>query len=223
MRMSAREIWGGIATFLASPRAVPPARIRFAANTAIQRMHNQLKDQWSRKTEDIAYLDLVADKDIYDIPEPIHHITKVERFDLNTDVVRVFPLSYHRHDEPDELGANIVYRYVLHPNRKLRFVQIPSGSMERGARITHLPMGTKLVGAGDVPDLPEDLHENVILEAVAWLAASGAALRDPDSFASLYAQRQDDAIRYLNPDEHDQPPGVIEDYPIYEPEWDPFI
>jgi len=223
MQLTAKEIWGGVTAFLANPQSVGLGRIRFATNYAVQRMHNQLKDQWSRKTEDLVYLDLGSNIDEYPIPPEINHITKIVRFDLGPSEVRVFPKDYHSHDEQDEMGQNLIYRYEIVPGRRIRFLQIPSGNYDKGARITHMPMALRLETPTQIPRLPEDLHEGVIVEAVGWLVGSGAQIGNVQTYGVLKQQCEADLIKYLNPNGQDAPPGVIEDYPTYEPEWDPYI
>ena len=223
--MDLRELMGSVMVRLRKEDTTPPGAIVMELNNALQDLHTLLRDAWNERPWAVDTLDLVADQASYDLPDHFGEVVRVERLDLGTLALPVNRVQYGQDDnDPPSYGPPYgvsvqPLQYVLMPDRKIKFLQVPPVAFADGARITYFPLATslKLVDFADVPAIPEQFHEFLVPRALLRLKQyRSVGLADVKAFEQWSARMEELELKTLYPSDTERPPGIDEEFGYHE-------
>ena len=198
---------------LASWRSAPPSAVDVEVNNAAQQIWLQMRDQGNGRGDRSAYLDVVADQDLYDLPSDAGEVKLLERLDRGLLAIPMVPLTrgerpFRQHDAAYVGGVG--NQYEILPGRKIHMLSKPMTSTENGIRVWFTPRYVPMASSEDAPDwLPEAVHEAIVPPTVKRLAQyAGVEVADPQSFGKYAIEWDRILIQYLEPEEADLVPDV---------------
>ena len=214
---------GAIMKRVFAPRALDIAHVNQEINNAAQEVYLQVRTSHSDKLTTSATMQLVADKDMYQLPQGCEPgmVRGIDRMDRGSNPVALQPIPWERQNHytgglnvgSTHYGLWSGYTYTIEPGgTQVRILEKPSTNVDNGLRFWFIRKWAEMVNLEDIPVLPDAIHECVIPPAVIRMAQSpDARLANPAAFELYRQQMAAMLVRYLEPDEIDRP-NVVQDY-----------
>lgn len=212
MRHSLAMLRGGVLSRLLNPKQIDIASVDIEINNSLEELAGKIRDIREDWMDRIDYLDIVANKDIYIIPDDCSQIKMVERLDRDSSLPVVLrKQAYSKAWENDVVQYqrfDVVDLYVHLPDRKLRIIPKPESDAERSLRLTYQKRIPPLVNDKDYPDaFPDEIHEWLIPTALDRLRQyASVEVAKPQEFEGFRKEQTARLMRFLRPKESDQAP-----------------
>lgn len=187
---------GAVMRYFADRENIDRRPLRSAINESYQEIWERARDAEAPGIEAIATVDLVADQNIYPFPSTMATLKGVERLDFNS---KVTPLTEVPHTQRYRAERTGVRGYCVLPgDREILLLQNPVVDLEDGMRLIHLPRTVALVADLDIPLLPSEIHETLVLHAAARVRA-WATPKSPKELDALIGGVEGRLIRFMHP------------------------
>lgn len=229
MRMTTRELIGEVLTRVRVPSMVAPMSVFYGLNHAQEELLAIMREADFDTYETEVYLDLQSGRDVYELPEGVHEITKMERLDHGNRAWPVVRMTKDRDDidSGGRLGGTIYtgvpfsfdqpFTYVPQSGRRFRLQETPTIDKEDGLRLYARPFLVRLANLEDVPyGIPEQIQECLVPRAVVRVHSQGHKLADGGAFKDYRGTVEMQLGRYLYPADGERSRDIDEVYGWYE-------
>lgn len=216
MRQNLGQLIDGCMTRIANANVIQESGYIEEINHAIEELVSRIRDQRGEWLERQDFLDVTADKDEFTLPEDCGFVTLLERSygggveGLGYRVLqRVQKHEIEQWAEARQVNWNAPDCYSYIPNRKLVIRPKPTESVTKGLRVTYSARFLPLFNLEDYPDVPDELHEWIIVGALDRLRQyPDAMITKADEFEMFRQEQNQRLTRFLAPTHLDQPSRI---------------
>lgn len=201
--MNLAELRGGVIMRLAPRDKISLAAVDIELTNAADDIRAQARSMGVERLDRVAYINEIANIDIYDYPEEADEIRDIFTLRAGIYPTRMHEISFREQPILDwamwPYGPTLYpFSWVPIPPRRFRVINKPTQDCENGIMVRFFPGSKKLVKPDDEPNLPRPVHENLIPNAVMRLAGySDLTLAQPQAFQIYQRALQDRLERFL--------------------------
>lgn len=202
--MTLAELRGGVIMRLGPREKIPLGGVDIEIHNAVDDIRAAAKLATSERLDKIAYLDTSSGKDIYDYPEGAETIRDVFYLGYGPTAIPMTEVSFREQwlvDWGGISGCIMPYSWTELPERRFRIMNRGVTNKQNNLLVRFFPNAKRMIKATDEPNLPANVHENIIPHATLRMASyEGIGLSHPDKFSAYYRMMDDRLAVFLQPD-----------------------
>lgn len=212
--MTLAEIQGGVVARLGPRSAIPIAGVNIEIHNAADDIRARARNLGVETLDRVAYINAVAGLDVYDWPDEADEIRDVFFLNFGETPIPMTAITFREQPIVDWVGlAGTVmpFTYVQLPGRRIRVMNKPLQSTEDAFMVRFFPGPKRMVKPTDEPNLPRQVHENLIPQAVMRMASyEGIGLAHSASFDIYRRQMEERLINFLQPQSLDGTDHIVD-------------
>jgi hypothetical protein len=180
------EIRGGVIMRLGPKSAIPLGGVDIEIHNSIDDVRAKARLMGTEALDRCAYINTVAGQDIYDWPEEAEEVRDVFRLRGSLTPIPMVEIAFREQPIADWVGLSGYcqpYTYTQLTGRRIRIMDRPVQSGVDAVMMRFFPAPKRMVKEMDEPNLPRQVHENIIPGAILRMASyDGIGLAHPASF-----------------------------------------
>lgn len=205
---------------LLNVKSIDQAALGIEINNALEELVQRIRDAREDWLLRIATDHIVSGQDVYPLPDDCGDLIMLERMDINDEpAVQLRKVAYDKAWMADVVTLqryDTDYLYAPLPDRQIRLLPVPSGSMENGLRFTYHKRIPALLLDDESPAVPEEIHEWLVVGALDRIRQyGGVELAKPQEFEQFRQEQGRRLDKFLRPAYMDEAPTWGDDDDLY--------